>query len=34
MPVLDPVVTLILGIAALALVIVVTIVYARKRKKL
>jgi hypothetical protein len=32
MPVLDPLVTLILGLAALAIVIVVTIIYARRKK--
>ena len=32
MPVLDPLVTLILGIAALAIIIVVTIIYARRKR--
>lgn len=32
MPTLDPLVTLILGLAALAIVIVVTVIYARRKK--
>ena len=33
MPVIDPLVTTILGFAALAIIIVVTVIYARKKKK-